>query len=384
MIPRFGLACLLALSAVLSTKAQSADTLGQAQTAKLVSGAEKSVSDPRGWAIDLLDVLHVHDLLASKENICAVIAIVDQESNFVADPPVRGLGAISEKAIRDKLGAIPIAGRIALNFLETTPSKTNSYMQRIRNAKTERDLDMTYRALVDDAGRRSSLDVFANSGLLNTLIESRNDIDTVGSMQVSVNFALDIAKRRRWLPMTLADNYAVRDELYTRRGGMYYGVLLLLGYETGYNRKLYRFADFNAGRYASRNAALQKQTAFLSGAKLALDGDLLLYTKTGTPRSDPGASETAIRKIAKTLSADLTNKQIHQDLLLEKQPSFITTRTYLAIRDAYGRKANSLAAFAEVPQIALSSPKIKHAMTTANFAASVDRRYQTCMARKID
>ena len=79
--------------------------------------------------------------------------------------------------------------------------------------------------------------------------------------------------------MSLDDDYAVRDELYTRHGGMYYGVLQLLGYETGYDRKIYRFADFNAGRYSSRNAAFQKQIAVLSGQPLASDGDLLLYDK---------------------------------------------------------------------------------------------------------
>jgi Protein of unknown function (DUF1615) len=355
----------------------------QAAVTKLIRAAEKNVVDPQGWAIDLLDVLRLHNLPRSKENVCSAIAIIDQESGFVADPPVKGLGAISEKAIRDKLGAIPIAGRIALKFLETTPEVGDSYMERIRAARTERDLDLTYRAMVEDAGKKSSLDMVINSGLFNTMIEGRNDIDTIGSMQVSVNFALDVATRRRWLPMTLSDNYAVRDELYTRRGGMYYGVLLLLGYDTGYSRKLYRFADFNAGRYASRNAALQKQIAYLSSEKLALDGDLLLYTKNGTPRSDTSASEKAIRKFVKTPGGKLTDKEIHADLLLEKQPSFVTTRTYLAIRDTYSQKAKAVAAFAEVPNIDLSSPKITRRMTTRIFAESVDKRYQFCMGRKV-
>ena len=47
---------------------------------------------------------------------------------------------------------------------------------------------------------------------LTGLIEQRNNISTVGSMQVSVQFAEDNARKSRWLPMTLSDDYAVRDD----------------------------------------------------------------------------------------------------------------------------------------------------------------------------
>ena len=66
--------------------------LTQQQTATLIRAAEKTVKDPAGWAADLLDVLQLHGLPASKENICASIAVIDQESNFVANPAVAGLG----------------------------------------------------------------------------------------------------------------------------------------------------------------------------------------------------------------------------------------------------------------------------------------------------
>ena len=212
--------------------------------ARLITAAEKNVKDPQGWAADLLDVMRLHNLPASKENICAAIAIIDQESSFVADPAVAGLGKISETALRAKMDKVPVLGRVALHFLEIKPSPSDNYLARIRSARTEHDLDLVYRAMVADAAKQSGLGLVINSGLLNKQIDGRNEIDTIGSMQVSVDFALEVAKRRRWLPMSLDDVYALRDELYTRHGGMYYGVLLLLGYETGYNRKLYRFADF--------------------------------------------------------------------------------------------------------------------------------------------
>ncbi len=348
-----------------------------AETTKLIQKARGSAVDPRGWAIDLLDVLRVHNLPQSRENICSSIAIIDQESNFVADPAVAGLGALAEKTLRAKADRIPIIGRMALQFLETTPSAKDSYMERIRSARTERDLDMTYRRMVEDASNKASLSLVVQSGLLNQLIEDRNDINTIGSMQVSVQFALDNAKQGRWLPMSLKDVYAVRDELYTRRGGMYYGVLQLLGYESGYNRKIFRFADYNAGRFTSRNAAFQNIISTLSNVKLTKDGDLLLYDKNQHALKSASQSEKALRGIIATRHLSIDDKQLRNDLLHEKDADFTATRIYESIRNL----AKQPVAFAEVPSIELTSPKIKHHMTTKNFAESVEKRYQRCMGK---
>ena len=369
-------------SACSAPSAAEPTALAAPAVAKLITAAEKNVKDPHGWADDLLDVLKLHDLPASKENICASIAIIDQESSFVADPTVAGLGKISEKALRAKMDKVPVLGRIALHFLEVTPSPADNYLARIRAARTERDLDLVYRAMVADAGKQTGLGLVINSGLLNKQIDGRNEIDTIGSMQVSVDFALETAKRRRWLPMSLDDVYALRDELYTRHGGMYYGVLLLLGYETGYDKKLYRFADFNAGRYSSRNAAFQSQIAELSGSTLAADGDLLLYDKSGKAGVGVSNTEKALRAVFKNSSFELTDEDIRKDLLREKDNDFVQTLTYSALRATYEQVTGKRPAFAMVPNIALSSPKFRSKMTTRIFAESVDRRYQSCMARK--
>ena len=369
-------------SACSVSSAAEGQALSARAVARLITAAEKNVRDPEGWADDLLDVLKLHDLPANKENICAAIAIIDQESSFVADPAVAGLGKISEAALRAKMDKVPVLGRIALHFLEVTPNPADNYLKRIRAARTERDLDLVYRAMVADAAKQSGLGLVINSGLLNRQIDGRNEIDTIGSMQVSVDFALETAKRRRWLPMSLDDVYVLRDELYTRHGGMYYGVLLLLGYDTGYNKKLYRFADFNAGRYSSRNAAFQSQIAELSGSALAADGDLLLYDKSGKVGGGVSNTEKALRAVLKNSNFELTDEDIRKDLLREKENDFVQTLTYSALRATYRQVTKKRPVFAMVPKIALSSPKIRSKMTTRIFAESVDRRYQSCMARK--
>lgn len=361
--------------------AQTAE-LSIGRTAQLITAARPGVIDPQGWAIDLLDVLRTQSLPASRENVCSAIAIIAQESGFVADPAVAGLGGLAERTLRAKFDRIPILGRLAVHFLETTPSAGDSYLARIRAAKTERDLDMTYRAMVDDAGKRSSLSVLVQSGLLNQMIEDRNDINTIGSMQVSVRFALQNAGTRRWLPMNLADVYAVRDDLYTRHGGMYYGVLQLLGYESGYNRKIFRFADYNAGRYASRNAAFQNMISVLTNVKLAHDGDLLLYNKDQQALAKVSSTESVLRGLIKQYGLGIDDKKLRADLIKEKSAEFPATQTYLMVRDLFVRNTKRPIAFAEVPSIELNSPKIRHHMTTQNFADSVDKRYKKCVAFK--
>jgi hypothetical protein len=367
----------------LVTATSQAQEISAQQTARLIRLAEKSVQDSNGWAIDLHDALVRNELDVSRENVCSAIAVIDQESGFVADPVVPGLGKLSEQAIEDKLLKIPVAGRAVLNWLERTPSIDASFMARIRSARTERDLDLAYRGLIEHLGKTTNMSSIIELGLLNKLIEERNEIDTAGSMQVSVKFALEETRSKRWLPMSLNDVYAVRDSLYTRQGGMYFGIRQLLGYDTGYGRKVFRFADFNAGRYASRNAAFQQSVAVLAGETLALDGDLLSYGKDGKPLSKSTLSEIAIRTVSAKYKLELTDRQIRNDLLREKELGFTGTRTFIAIRDRYAVVKKQPAAFALIPDIQLNSPKLSRQFTTRRFAESVNKRYQACMAAKI-
>jgi hypothetical protein len=373
---------LLIIAMFLGVEASLAEDVTPGLTYLMIKKLRPNVIEPDGWASDLLDVMEVQSIPQTRENVCAALAVIDQESNFVANPTVQGLGELADKTLRAKMGRYPIVGAMIIEFLDTHPNGDTSYLQRIRRAKTDRDLDLTYRAMVNDAGTASNMSLIVQSGLFNRMIEERNDISTVGSMQVSVGFAMKEAKSRRYLPMTLSDAYALRDELYTRRGGIYYGVKQLLGYDTGYSQKIYRFADYNAGRYSSRNAAFQHIINILTKQALARDGDLLLYGKDGQALAKVSASEKALRSLSGVENLGLSDKQIRDDLLLEKQDSFATSGTYLAIKNLFLRKTGKPAPFAELPGIDLKSPKLGHKMTTASYAASVDRRYQKCLSVK--
>ena len=63
--------------------------LNAEQIARIIPGR---VNDRRSWAEDIYDISEQFGIPQNKENMCSIIAVVDQESNFVADPQVYGLG----------------------------------------------------------------------------------------------------------------------------------------------------------------------------------------------------------------------------------------------------------------------------------------------------
>ncbi|HMN73812.1 MAG TPA: DUF1615 family protein [Rhodoblastus sp.] len=358
----------------------SAQSFSPPDVARLILNERGGVRDAVGWGDDILAALADNKFPQTRENICSVIAVASQESGFNENPAVPNLGAIADKAVREKLGKIPILGARAYDMLDSLPDTRHSFIKRVRAARTERDLDLAYRALVEYGAGKSSLDGLLQWGLLDTWVEEYNQISTVGSMQVSVAFALNAERGEHWRPITHGESNGVRDRLYTRAGGLFYGAKQLLGYESGYDQKIYRFADYNSGRYSARNAAFQAIVAKLSGHKVATDGDLLSYDKLGRVKGDVTDSETALRGLIAHYNLGIDDAALRRDLTLEKKKDFTTTQTWAAVRALYARVTGKQPVFAQVPGIQLKSVKIRSKMTTANFADSVNRRYGKCMA----
>ena len=155
------------------------------EVSRLIKVAEPAVKDAAGWAADILAVLKLHRLPQVRENVCSVIAVADQEAGFVANPAIPNLGKMSEKAVNDKLHKLSLLGDGAILFLNQFPNKQNSFMQRIRNARTERDLDLAYRDLIaglEQYIRQYKLGLLVDNGIARDLIEGSNEIDTIGSM----------------------------------------------------------------------------------------------------------------------------------------------------------------------------------------------------------
>ncbi len=122
-------------------------------------------------------------------------------------------------------------------------------------------------------------------------------------MQVSIAFAEQHTSGYPWKM-----NGTVRQEVFSLRGGLWFGTYHLLNYPGQLQRAAVpRFADFNAGWYASRNAAFQNAVVKASGVKLALDGDLIRYDS-----EEPGSTELAVRRLAGQLG--MSDSEIHSQL----------------------------------------------------------------------
>lgn len=317
-----------------------------------------------GWAQDIHTAFNSLRIPVSAENVCTVIAVTEQESLFVADPPVPGLSRIVWKEIelrRTRYG-IP---KLLLDAALLKPSPDGrSYRDRINALKTEREMNNLYRDMISELpyGR--------------TLLASHNPVHTGGPMQVSVAFAEEHARQRPY-PYPLRDT--IRSEVFSRRGGMYFGIAILLDYPAPYNEPIYRFADFNAGRYSSRNAAFQRATSRISGARLDLDGDLLRY-RDGRPSGEPSNTQRALYGLASSLG--MSRGEIEQDMRREKDAAFGQTRLYRKVFALAEQRSGAPLPRAEIPRIDLKSPKISRKLTTEWFAKRVDWRYRGCLDRQ--
>ena len=344
------------------------------------------VNDRQSWAQDIFDIMQELSIPKTKQNVCSVVAVVDQESNFVADPTVPGLG---EKAVQEinsrlkekfeaKLGET-IGGTVAEYFedvLKNQPSPENNYMSQMRKVKTERELDLLYREIFDYMSKHYHVSALTGAAKLvgQDIGEKMNPITTLGSMQVHINYA----KEHKRQSGSIAE---LRNDLYTQYGGLYYGIHRLMKYPADYDKAIYRFADYNSGMYSSRNAAFQRMLNAMTKTEISLDGDLLLYTKNGDIKATQSQTEKELIAIFAQNNILVTPRQIRSDLKKEKEKSFEDTQTYLAVQKLYQNKTKKEPIYATMPQVVISGPKLSRDYNTNWFASRVNGRYETCMQR---
>jgi hypothetical protein len=320
----------------------------------------RNVADRNGWSGDIYNAFTVLTVTPDRENICAVVAVIEQESGFHVDPVIPGLGAIARREIARRADDAHVPMLIVNGVLQLKSSDGRSYGERIDAARTEKDLSDVFE------------DFIASVPMGKTLFAERNPIRTRGPMQVNVAFAEQFASVA---PYPYPVKSSISDELFTRRGSVYFGVAHLLDYRAPYDDYLYRFADFNAGQYASRNAAFQRAISIVSGVPLATDGALLAHDAGA---NNPGATELALRLASARLK--MSEGTIHEALMQGRTKEFESTTLYQRVFALAEKQDGRRLPRAIVPSIKLAGPKIKRKLTTSWYAHRVDDRFKGCLS----
>jgi hypothetical protein len=343
-----------------ATKTFDEPELSPAKARALITSAiPASIPDAAGWATDIQAAMATLEVPVTPGHVCAVVAVIEQESSFQANPRVANLPAIARREIdakADHAGVPKMLVNAALS-IESPGGKT--YRERIDAAKTEYDLSRIFD------------DFIGTIPLGKTLFGNLNPVRTAGPMQVSIAFA-EAHQRDRTYPYPVTGS--VRDEVFTRRGGVYFGVAHLLAYPASYDKLIYRYADFNAGHYASRNAAFQAALSTASSIPLERDGDLLAQGGDVV-----GQTELAARIVGKRI--DLDERDVRRALAKGDRLDFEGSALYQRVFALAERLSGHALPRAVLPDIELHGPKISRKLTTEWFAKRVDERQQRCLAR---
>ncbi len=318
-----------------------------------------SAADRAGWASDIRESFAKLALEPTRENVCAVVAVIEQESGFRVDPVIPDLGQRAWREIDDRASSADVPRVLVHAALELKSSDGRTYAQRISAARTEKQLSDTFEDFIGRVplGRR--------------LFSGWNPIRTRGPMQVNVAFA---ERFERVAPYPFATNRSIPDELFTRRASLYFGIAHLLDYQAPYDRYLFRFADYNAGQYASRNAAFQRAAARAAHRPVTPDGALL---PSDSDAKDAGSTERVLDGLADRLH--LSPAEIHAALEQGTSRAFGDTALYRRVFALAERRAGERLPRAVIPQIRLRGPKIERALTTDWYAHRVNGRFERCL-----
>jgi hypothetical protein len=321
------------------------------------------VSDRAGWVADIHAGFTELAIEPTRERVCAVVAVTEQESGFRVDPVVPGLGAIAWREIDSRADHAGVPRMVVHGVLQLKSSTGRSYSDRIDTARTEKELSDVFE------------DFTGSIPLGRSLFASWNPVRTRGPMQVNISFAERFAAARRYpYPVKVS----IADEVFTRRGSMYFGIAHLLAYAAPYDRYLYRFADFNAGQYASRNAAFQNAVSIASGVPLVPDGALLPHHGD---INAPGNTELAVRALTGRLN--ISESEIHSALEQAKTEDFEKTTLYRRVFTLAEQATGRPPPLAAVPHIKLQGPKISRSLTTEWYAHRVDDRFNRCLSKYV-
>ncbi len=340
--------------------------LSQSQIEKLVLTARPGNTTPDIWASAIRESLVELGQPVDKAHVCAVLAVITQESSVSTSPKNRKMADILRKKI-STFDSTKVLSFIIQKRLDQYAANGRTFRENMETISSEQDFELWYNEFTSAEITKPILLVFNKD--INDLVT------TIGSMQVSVKFARNYPKK----PSNVGFG-TIREILYTCKGGVYYGTAYMLDYKHRYNDWKYVFADYNAGRYASRNAGFQKMLADLSRKRIDLDGDLLNYAEGNNSRS---VTYDTFIELLKNKGKEFDEGSVKKDFDQEKRYDFENTYSYKTLSYMHMKKFGS-SIYAILPEIPLSSPKFtSRNLTTKWYAMRVKSHFERYMRRKI-
>ncbi|MGX6475128.1 DUF1615 family protein [Klebsiella grimontii] len=131
-----------------------------------------SVKDREAWAQAIAKTFASQKLAPTEENVCSVLAVAQQESNYQSDPAVPGLNKIAWQEIDRRAEKMHIPVFLVHTALKIKSPNGKSYSERLDSVKTEKQLS----AIFDD--------FIGMVPMGQKLFGSLNPVHTGGPMQV--------------------------------------------------------------------------------------------------------------------------------------------------------------------------------------------------------
>ena len=176
---RFALSLVVALAiAGCATEEGAVSTLRPADArARIVRALPPGTPDAAGWAVDIYAAFSALRLDPSVQNVCAVVAVAEQESGLKVHPVVPGLGALAWREIDRRAERAGVPVMLVHAALRLGSSNGKSYAERIDAARTEEELSDVFE------------DFIGLVPLGHRLFAGYNPVRTGGPMQVSIAYA---------------------------------------------------------------------------------------------------------------------------------------------------------------------------------------------------
>jgi hypothetical protein len=365
-------------------------TRGQARRVRTVLLGQRNREDIDVWVRGLNEVMHELKVDCSRDDfLLLAVTTIQMESNVRVDPAVATPNLEQMYAARLKhFRSDHIIEALALNLSGLDDQLRAKLRRDTRKGKvrTEADLD---RYVVQDLRpwllTTLQTDYHVPERMAQLVVSKAvpDPVRTIGPMQVDVYKAYrNAVKRGEHVPSVETMKGWLFDPQTALKRGLKEGTYLLhINY--GYYAQvlppdqavLFSAADYNAGEFSSRNAAFQERVSILTGRKLVLDGDLLLY-QNGEAEAVRSKTESGVLDV---LQGELSPAAVRRDLLLDKEPGFENTATAKAICARFESRRKTPCAPARLPIGAVnpsSEDKWGRTLTPADYAYGYQKRFR--------